>query len=341
MLRTTNAWTTKLRVAAAATLLGAAYLVQIPLETKVPGEPFVLFLVVVLACTLAFGQNVGFFALFMSTLLSACFFEPGLSLEINRAADLAAIELYALLGALSVLALSRLMSSVNEAYENTRLLADAEQKKALLMREMAHRVANNFASVAALIKRKAAATEDPAARLALDEAMEQVSVMARIHNRLRIENNSVVLDSREFMSDLCDDLRRTIGDWRPLTIECTTDDIQLSLAQAVPLGLIVNELITNAMKYAFPDERCGAMYVSLLGVGGQLRLTVSDDGTGFSGTIKGTGKGCQIVAALSQQLRGTVDSKSTAKGTTTSVTFPAEGKERLVAVTQSVSPTFH
>ena len=171
----------------------------------------------------------------------------------------------------------------------------------MLLHELAHRVANNFASVASLIRRRANLVDDAEARSVLNEAVEQVMVLARVHSRLRTAGDDVSLDAKSFLEELCDDLKALIARSEPLAIECTAVSRCLSVSQAIPLGLIVNELVTNAVKYAFPDGRPGTIRVSLEEeAGGHLCLGVEDDGVGLrSGRAQGTGLGLDLLCVRS------------------------------------------
>src|SRR5262249_51614179 len=138
------------------------------------------------------------------------------------------------------------------------------------------------------------------------------------------------LDSRAFLQELCDDLKVLVAPGQPLAIECDAVSRCLSVAQAIPLGLVVNELLTNALKYAFPNGRPGAIRVSLEQVGGHLRLKVEDDGVGLgSGRSQGTGVGIDLVRALCEQLGGKLDVKSTQGGTSFRVAFPSASRDRM------------
>jgi anti-sigma regulatory factor (Ser/Thr protein kinase) len=122
-----------------------------------------------------------------------------------------------------------------------------------------------------------------------------------------------------------------LGSSSPISIECTAVSLILPVGAAVPLGLIVNELITNAVKYAFPDGRKGTIRVSLSEFGTRLRLSVRDDGVGLRAPVQGTGLGFHLVEALAKQLGSSVDIKSRERGTLISMTFdipPGTGRSR-------------
>lgn len=140
-IQATQHWPLWWRVAVTASAVVIAYLVQIPLEHQVPGEPFLLYFLIVISATLAFGSQAGFIAVGLSTLLSFRFFEPYGSVTLIHAADLIKIELYAIVGAGSVFAFSRLREMLIALRETNKTLAQLDKSKSLLLRETAHGVA--------------------------------------------------------------------------------------------------------------------------------------------------------------------------------------------------------
>jgi two-component sensor histidine kinase len=295
----------------------AAYLLQIPLERQIPGEPFLLFFLVVIGVVFAFGANTGFVGVAMTTALSIPFFEPTGSLALHHAADLVKVEVYAILATASVFLIARYRDAQSAS------LQLAEEKKSLLFSELAHGVANNFAAIAALIALKSRSVRDPSARAVLDEAIEQVKVMGRVHARLRAGDQEALLDSEEFFSELCKDLKASVARGRPVSIECKADGLPISMDQATSLGLIVNELVTNAIKHAFPHGRAGRIRVAFEGFKGELRLCVEDDGVGFCPrTQKDAGLGTELVSGLTGQLGGNLEVASTTGGSSFRLSVP-------------------
>jgi two-component sensor histidine kinase len=317
-------WPIWARLALAAAALFTTFLFQIPLEREVPGEPFLLFFLVVIGATLAFGRGVGLLAVGLSALLSIFFFEPFGSLAIWHAADVIKIELYAVLAGCCVVGFASLADALINADEKTKALEQSDLNKSMLLRELAHGVANNFASVAALISIKSASVSDSNAKSVLDDAIEQVTVMARVHRRLRSDGHGVLLDSGTFIRELCDDLKASAARGRPLSIECRADSRPLLMDQAVLLGLIVNELVTNAIKHAFPDNRLGHIRVGFEANGSQARLAVEDDGIGLVARAQANGMGQELVRGLAHQLGGDLEVQSTKSGTSFRLSIPCD-----------------
>src|SRR5262245_24514258 len=180
MLRTWQKWPLSFCLATTVAAVGAACLFQLPIERHVPGEPFLLFLLVVIASTLAFGASAGFVSVALSTILSFLFFEPVGSFGVSHATDVIAIELYAVLASCSVIAFARLGNMVIATRENADSLKRLNESKSILLRELAHGVANNFASVAALISVRSNTIGDARAKAVLDPAGEQIRIMGQV-----------------------------------------------------------------------------------------------------------------------------------------------------------------
>jgi two-component sensor histidine kinase len=316
-------WPLRLRLGIVIAAVFCTYLFQVPLKADVPGDPFMLFLLVVLALTLAFGRNLGLCAAAMTAVLSTHFFEPGGTVNIHHAADLVRVELYLVLASISAIATARLVDIFMSACAASARLAARESTKSVLLRELSHRVANNFATVASLMRRQAATVADPGAKSALAQAVNQVTVMARIHRLLHAGGEDLSVDAGRFIGELCEDLKDALALGSPIAISPRVVNHPLPLAQAVPLGLIVNELVTNAVKYAFAEGRAGTIWVSLERRSRELVLEVRDDGTGISQSKTSSGIGHMLIEALSQQLGGRLAIASSRGGATISVAFPA------------------
>lgn len=317
-------WPLWCRFGIAGISIGAAFAIQIPGEIYFPGEPFLLFFILVILSTFVFGELVGIFACALSTYLSFYFFTPTGIFAIDSASDLVKIEVYALLTLISILCAAQL-SRILADNQSTRLsLEEVAQSRTLLLQEMMHRVANNFAVVSALIQNKASSVDDAQSKLVLKDAVQQVAVMARLHrNLLGSSQCAAALDSERFLTDLAADLAGSMGEGRPVSIECHAVSVPLTIDQSVPLSLIVNELITNALKHAFPADRRGTVRVNFEKESdASLKLTVEDDGIGLSDRAEAKGMGQRLISLLVQQLGGQMESKSPDKGASFVVAFP-------------------
>ena len=299
-------------------------LFQLPIERHVPGEPFLLFLLVVIAATLAFGASIGFVGVGLTTLLSILFFEPVGSFALWHAIDLIKIELYAILASCCVIAFARLCNMFIAARQDAETSKRLSETKSILLREMAHAVANDFASIAALITVRSNTIGDARAKAILDEAVEQIRIMGQVHSRLRAGDRDVSLGSRAFLENLCDELKASLARGRRISIQCEADDVPLSTHQAISVGLVVNELVTNAIKHAFPDDRRGRIRVCFEArKDNQLQLCVLDDGVGFTNhpQRKG-GLGQELVKGLSRELDGHLEIKTSEEGSSFCLRIP-------------------
>lgn len=210
--------------------------------------------------------------------------------------------------------------------EDITAAVEALKRQDMLMREIDHRVRNSLAIVGGLLSMQARTAASHETSVALLSASSRVSAIARIHERLYQTSNLEIVEFGEYISDLCQDLAATAGH-DGLTFDCQATSLNIPVDQAVPLGLIATELITNACKYggvAGPAE----VIVRLTGTAAQLTLSVSDTGPGVSDTFNPEGRdglGMQVITALVKQLHGTI-------------ILPEPGRKAEFVVTVPLSP---
>lgn len=214
----------------------------------------------------------------------------------------------------------------------TRLLeavqrSDREgERQKLLLNEMSHRISNDLSSLVSVLHLQASA--DPEAADGLNLAAERVLMLGRVHRRLSYGGSpSASVNSRLFLDGLMTDLRASLDGLRPVTLTLSAEEHPLPLTRAGDLGLVVNELVTNALKHAFPGERDGVVRVSFRREDAVYKLTVSDNGVGVgSGPQQpgsGTGLGSRLLRALAAQLGGRLDVMSgDVGGTVATLQFP-------------------
>jgi two-component sensor histidine kinase len=174
-----------------------------------------------------------------------------------------------------------------------RLLAEKEEQLArndVLMREVDHRVKNSFQIVASILHIQARQMRDGAAAQALDEARQRVSGIAAVHELLYRTSDVELVDMAVFLEGLCASLAVNRPS-RVGAIHVTAESITFTSKRAMKVGMLVSELIGNAFKHAYPDDRRGDVHVVLTAHGETARLVVSDEGIGLPADFASGGKG--------------------------------------------------
>ena len=207
--------------------------------------------------------------------------------------------------------------------EITRLL----QQKETLLQEMQHRVANSLQIIASILLLKARTVQSEETRLHLRDAHQRVMSVAAVQQQLLASGHGEAIEIGPYLSRLCEALAASIGDdSRPVSLKIQAEGGTASSAEAVSIGLIVTELVINAFKHAFVDDRATRLIVvAYEATEASWRLAVSDDGSGTSGdhlkSDKPTpGLGTIIVEALAKQLDARVEVIRNPQGTTVSIT---------------------
>jgi two-component sensor histidine kinase/PAS domain-containing protein len=184
-------------------------------------------------------------------------------------------------------------------------LATSVQQKEVLLREVNHRVKNSLAIVSSLLAMQSRRIADPEVRRPFIEASERVRTVAAVHERLYRGSDLNRMDAGLFVRDLVNDLRAA-GLMVDTAVRLTTETVIIGADQSVVLGLILNELLTNADKYGRPTGRQAEVAVSLRGEAAGYVLTVADNGHGVAAGInplQADGLGMRLVRALARQLQ--------------------------------------
>ena len=212
------------------------------------------------------------------------------------------------------LELARLRREKERAHDEAR--EERDRAKALL-EEVNHRVANSLALVIALVRMQASATPEVSAKTVLAETEARIAAVANIHRTLYASEDILAVDLDVYLGQLVDELRRAIA-VESLTPTLSVHAVAARIAtdKAVAIGVITTELITNAIKYAYPAAT-GEIRLRLEpDAGGGLILSVEDDGVGFAGgRAKGEGLGARIVAAMAHSLGAELEYDNRDKGT--------------------------
>jgi PAS domain S-box-containing protein len=221
------------------------------------------------------------------------------------------------------------IKDITERKEAESKLQENLLEKEVLLQEVHHRVKNNLQIVCSLInlQRDEEGGSSPTGRLLVDTEA-RVRAMSFVHEILYQSDNFASVGFSSYVSYLCAHLIETYAvDPHRVRLVLSVEDIRLPLDKAVPCGLLINELVANALKHAFPNGRSGTVEVSMVRIeGGMVSLAVTDDGIGASGTDLAKGKrksiGISLVKSLAVQLGGEYRPES-AHGVVARVVFPA------------------
>jgi len=210
-----------------------------------------------------------------------------------------------------------------------RIRASLEEKD-LLLREIHHRVKNNLQVISSLLSLQSQQVADPDVARLFRESQGRIRSMALIHEQLYRSGILGRVDFAEYLDYLTDQLTRTLdAPGRSVRVEVEADPILLPLDLAIPSGMIVNELVSNAMKHAFPDDRAGRIEVTFHRDEYGYVLTVADNGVGMPAEAppeKSGALGMTVVEALVRQLDGTLKSEGRA-GASFEIRFAGGAKE--------------
>jgi len=223
----------------------------------------------------------------------------------------------------SNLELEQRVAERTQQLENERLRIEA------LLRDVNHRVGNNLAMVSALLNVQARQTREPAVKQALAQAQSRIQAIAAGQRRLRLDIEADAIDARPYMEDLLAEIGKQ-AEGRPITIELAMEPIRLPGRDAVSFVVIVNELVTNAIKHAFPNGIAGRITIRLIESQDQeddLLLVVEDDGVGMPEDQASSGLGQSVIKSLLRSMRATMEVAPLAPGnarpgTCITLTFP-------------------
>ena len=203
------------------------------------------------------------------------------------------------------------------------------QEKEVLLQEIHHRVKNNLAVISSLLSFQAEITPDERVRAAFQESQNRIQAMARIHEHLYRFSDLARIDMAQYVRGVANHLGQSFG-MQAITLQVDVADVELDIDRAMPCGLIINELVSNALKHAFPSDWHPAdsepkVCIGMRLHGGECELTVSDNGVGLPPDfqIEGVGReslGLRLAGILGRQLNGDLQA-SAEGGTTFRITF--------------------
>ena len=279
------------RYGATAAMVLLTFALRLAIQDRGGPYQFILFVPAVVASGLLFDRGTGFFAVALSTALVAL----QLPWREDSAAHIVAIAIFIVIGS----GLTLISEGLHRALERAH---KAEIETQLLLQEMSHRVKNKFAMVVSMLALQARGAASPETQAALEAIGSRVRVIARVHDYLQQSRHGGLMDMQEYLKALCGSLEEALCSHRPVRLIVDAEPVALPPDKALSVGLIVNELVTNALKYAFPGERSGLVQVQFGKQGNRLCLSVADDGVGCM--HESVGLGTKLVRLLVVQLGG-------------------------------------
>ncbi|OGF27218.1 hypothetical protein A2331_03545 [Candidatus Falkowbacteria bacterium RIFOXYB2_FULL_34_18] len=218
-----------------------------------------------------------------------------------------------------------IVEDVTEKKENQKKIQDNLEEKEALLKELHHRVKNNMQIIYSLLNTQVSKIKDEEALEIIKESKNQIKSMLLIHESLYQSNNLAGINLKEYIEDLADNLFVAYGTDRDLVhYDIKINSAELNIEKAIPCALIINELISNCLKHAFPGKRKGNIEIKLSSVGRGYELEICDDGIGLDcepnlEDIKSIG--LDLVSTLTKQLGGILDIISSG-GTKIKISFP-------------------
>jgi PAS domain S-box-containing protein len=214
---------------------------------------------------------------------------------------------------------------ITERLEAESRISESLAEKEILLKEIHHRVKNNLQVISSLLSLQSRFVRDPSDLAIFTESQNRVRSMALVHEKLYQSGDFTRIDFSGYIESMVAELRRSYGDAvGHVTFRIDVRDVRLAIEKAIPCGLIITELISNALKYAFPDGRKGEVRIAMHSEGPLTVLVVADDGVGIPADIdyrKATTLGLQLVYSLTGQVGGIIECR-TVSGTAFRIEFP-------------------
>lgn len=216
------------------------------------------------------------------------------------------------------------VQDVTRRVEIENALRESLLEKETLLSEVHHRVKNNLQIISSLMHFQAKKVSDPRDSAAFMEARDRLRAMALVHETLYESGGFARVDFGGYLNALVSELQRSHFTHHRIDVQLSTESVVLPIEKALPCGMIVSELLTNAFKYAFPDERQGEVDVRLATQNGRVTVVIRDTGIGLPAEVDpelATSFGWQLIRALTGQLGGTT-TVDRGPGTSVTTSFP-------------------
>ena len=229
-----------------------------------------------------------------------------------------------------------LLQAHHKLYKSKTEIENRINEKEMLLREVHHRVKNNLQTISSLLNLQSRNTEDTQIKTVIKSSQNRVLSMAMIHEMLYMKGNLSEIEFCPYVEELAEHLLSSLHmSKNNIKLHINIPQIKLNIDTAIPLGLLINEVITNSLKYGFTQDMKGDIHINLKKESENFyELCIFDTGVGFSDTIDHTTSnslGLKLINNLAKQLKGSIERESSNKGTRYVLKFAYLGKNYMVS----------
>jgi two-component sensor histidine kinase len=291
-----------------------SFFLRLLLQPLTPYSPFLLFIPGLILVAWLWGRGPALLYLATTTVAASIYFVPGPGqFHLDDATHVATALQFIVVGGVVMNIIERLVAARREIDRQLRNVRQLSAQQQTLLDEINHRVKNHLQAIIALT---------PAG---VDERIDQIRVrmlvLARVYDKLTLRAAGATVDAEAFLAELTSDFQKSLAPLGSIELSYSVACGPLGSKEAVFIGLIANEAVSNALKYAFPHGH-GSIHLSLQEELGKRTLLVRDDGAGDEGKTKGTGQGRRLMGRLAKDLGGEVRTEGP-PGYSVNVSYPS------------------
>lgn len=295
------------------------FALRLLIEPLTPYSPHLLFIPGLMLVAWLWGRGPALLFLATTTIAASIYFIPRAGgFHLTNPTELVTSLQFIFVSGAVILIMERLVAARRELGGQLASIRQLSAQQQTLLEEINHRVKNHLQAIIALT---------PSGQ---DERIDQIRVrmlvLARAYDKLRLRPDGAKVDAETFLAELTSDFQNALAPNGAVTLNCSVTCGPLGSKEAVFLGLIANEAVSNSLKYAFPNGH-GEIAISLREHQGKRILVVRDDGAGDIGMVKGTGQGRRLMSRLAQDLGGEVRIEGP-PGYCVNVTYPSPAEPR-------------
>lgn len=275
-----------------------SFTVRMVIHRLIPYSPFIVFIPGLMLVAWLWGRGPALLYLATTTVVVSMYFVPRTGrFQLDDATHVATALQFIIVGSSVIYIIERLVAARRELDRQLRNIRQLSEQQQTLLEEINHRVKNHLQAIIAL----APAGQDER----IDQIRVRMLVLARVYDKLRLRAGGARVDAVTFLADLISDFQHALAPNGSVALQCSVNCGALGSKEAVYVGLIANEAVSNALKYAFPDGH-GKISISLQEHLGKRTLVVQDNGAGNAGKSTGTGQGRRLMSRLARDLGGEV-----------------------------------